>query len=208
MPTVPPSTSRPDYVLVGGVPGAGKSTALAAAAPDLVDVTVLDPEAVRARLRTQLPALLPYGWYRPVVHLVHLVIHAWFLLRGPQAGRLLVHDPSTRRSRLRALHRLAVLRGWTPLLVYVDTDPIVARAGQVARARVVHGRRFEAHCRRWSQLREDAASGSCHGWSTRMCTRDDAADTLRMALAGQLRPTGSVLGVSGVTDGLRSASVR
>lgn len=182
-----PPTSRPDYVLVGGVPGAGKSTAIAAAAPDFVAVRVLDPDGVRSWLGAHLPARVPYAWYRPLVHLVHLLVHVWCLLRGPGAGRLLVHDPSTRPSRLRALRRLAVWRGWTPLLVYVDTDPVVARAGQVARSRVVHGGRFAAHCRRWSGLREEAATGACHGWPTRMCTRDDAADVLRMALAGICR---------------------
>ncbi len=184
LPLVCDGTSRPDYVLVGGVPGAGKSTAIAAAAPDLVDVRLLDPDAVRAWFGAHVPAGVPYALYRPLVHLIHLLVHVWCLLRGPGAGRLLVHDPSTRSSRLRALRRLAVWRGWTPLLVYVDTDPVVARAGQVARSRVVHGGRFAAHCRRWSGLRDEAATGACRGWSTRMCTRDDATDTLRNALVG------------------------
>lgn len=203
-----PHGSQPDYVLVGGVPGAGKTTAIAAAAPDLVDVRVLDPDAVRAWLGRHLPARLPYAAYRPLVHLVHLLLHVWFLLRGPSDGRLLVHDPSTRRARLRALHRLAVWRGWTPLLVYIDTDQALARVGQVARGRVVHGGRFAAHCRRWSRLREEAAEGSCQGWSTRRCTRDDAADTLRQALAGELGPATHAAESPHGLDRQRPASVR
>lgn len=199
---------QPDYLLVGGVPGAGKSTAIAAAVPDLVDVRVLDPDTVRAWLKAHLPAGLPYTWYRPLVHLVHLSLHVWWLLRGPASARLLVHDPSTRSARLVVMHRLAVWRGWTPLLLYVDTEPAVARAGQFARARVVHGGRFAAHCRRWSRLRQGAVTGTCHGWPTQLCSRVDAADTLRRALAGRLRAAPRPVADTGRAARQRSASVR
>ena len=48
-----------DLVLVGGVPGAGKSTAIARATDDLAHVGSVDPEHVSWWLRRRLPAEVP-----------------------------------------------------------------------------------------------------------------------------------------------------
>ncbi len=178
---------RADFVLVGGVPGAGKSTAIATAidtaAPGLADMVVLDPDALRAWFAQHLPAGTPYGWYRPLVHVIHFLQQLWVMLAGPAGGRrVVIHDPSTRSRRLRLIRVMAEWRGWAPLLVFVDTPPHLARQGQYARGRVVQGTCFEGHCERWLALRADAATGRCHGWRTLLCTRADAADTLRSIL--------------------------
>jgi len=141
-----------DLVLVGGVPGAGKTTAIARATDDLAHVGAIDPEHVTWWLRSRLPAGVPYRAYRWVVHLSHTVRVLAHLLNGPVAGRLLVvHDPGTRAGRRRLFLGLAHLAGWRPVLLYVDVDRPAARAGQLRRGRVV--RSFDEHWRNWQRIR-------------------------------------------------------
>ncbi|HEY5978463.1 MAG TPA: hypothetical protein VIT41_02405, partial [Microlunatus sp.] len=86
-----------DLVLVGGVPGAGKTTAIARATDDLAHVGALDPEHVSWWLRRRLPAAVPYRTYRWIVHAGHTLRVLGHLLNGPVAGRrLVIHDPGTR----------------------------------------------------------------------------------------------------------------
>lgn len=182
-PAAGPSVSG-DLVLVGGMPGAGKSTAIAAAGLDLVGVRALDPDGLRHWFARRLPST-PYRFYRPLCHALHAVVVLSLILLGPRrAGRLLVHEPSTRPARLQALSWLAGRRGWRPALVYVDAAPEAALAGQVARGRVVDPSSFAAHVRRWEQLRREAATGRCCGWSTVLTDRAGAADALRIVLRG------------------------
>lgn len=181
-----------DFVLVGGVPGAGKSTAIAAAMPDLVGVRALDPDSLRYWFAHRFPST-PYRFYRPLCHALHAVVVLSLVLLGPRrAGRLLVHEPSTRPARLRALSWLARRRGWSPALVYVDAPPETALAGQVSRGRVIDPSSFAGHVRRWELLRQQAASGRCCGWSTVLTDRTGAADALRIVLrdSGHLRASG------------------
>ena len=176
------SSASGDLVLVGGVPGAGKSTAIAAARPDLVRVRALDPDDYRHWFAHRIPST-PYRFYRPLCHALHAVVVLSLVLLGPRrAGRLLVHEPSTRPARLRALSWMARRRGWSPALVYVDAPPQIALAGQVARGRVVDPSSFAAHVRRWEQLRRQAGAGRCCGWATVLTDRAGAADALRVAL--------------------------
>lgn len=51
---------RYDLVMVSGVPGAGKTTAIALATRDLSLVDALDPEQVSGWLHRQLPTGLPW----------------------------------------------------------------------------------------------------------------------------------------------------
>lgn len=145
-------------MLVGGVPGAGKSTALRRVGVEL-GVRVLDPDAIRGWLGARLPGV-PYGRYRPLVHVVHTARVLARLLIGPgHGGPLLVHDPATRPRRRRWFARLARMRGWQPNLLLIDIDRGSARQGQLRRGRVVDLGCFNAHWRRWESIRADLDAG-------------------------------------------------
>lgn len=183
-----------DLIVVGGVPGAGKSTAIAQTA-GLPGVRVLDPDELRTWLRGHLPARVTYRAYRPLVHVGHTLRVLTALLAGPASGRrLVVHDPATRPHRRTVLARLARLRGWTPALVYVDIDRVSARRGQVARGRVVRASSFDGHWQRWQQLRprllSDLTTAAGGGFSSvDLVERDQAAAVLiqRLGRAGGQR---------------------
>lgn len=156
MPPSPNAASRSGripFLLLGGIPGAGKTTALAQLAALTPGVRVLDSDAERRRLTRLLPGL-PYAWLRPAVHAIHQVRILVLLVAGPGSGaELVVHDPSTRWVRLGLVGLLARLRGWYPVVVFVDVDREQALLGQWCRRRLVGRRRFEAHWRRWQGLR-------------------------------------------------------
>jgi hypothetical protein len=154
-----PGTVAYDLVLVGGVPGAGKTTAIARATDDLPHVRAVDPEHITWWLRSRLPVGVPYRSYRWLVHLLHTLRVLMHLLNGPVAGRrLVVHDPGTRARRRGLFLRLAHLAGWRAVLLYVDVDRAEAQDGQRRRGRVV--RSFDEHWARWQDLRPvlDAAA--------------------------------------------------
>jgi hypothetical protein len=147
------------FVLVGGVPGAGKTFALRQVATLLPEVRVLDSDDERRRLNKVAPEL-SYGWLRPLVHLTHITRMVFLVLAGPRDGRcLVVHDPSTRWVRLGLVGMLARLRGWSPRAVFVDISRSDALSGQRERGRIVNGRRFAGHWRRWQDLRIALAPG-------------------------------------------------
>lgn len=185
----PRAPVRPDLVVVGGVPGAGKSTAIAQTV-GLPGVRVLDPDQLRSWWRGHLPARIPYRAYRPVVHVGHTLRVLGALLARPSTGRrLVVHDPATRPHRRTVLVRLARLRGWTPALIYVDTDRVSARRGQVERGRVVRPSSFDGHWRRWQQLRprlqSDLATADGDGFSSvDLVDREQVAAFLVQRLGG------------------------
>jgi hypothetical protein len=183
-----PRRPRARVVLVGGVPGAGKSTVLArmASSPGL---DVLDPDDWRVWLRAVLPAAVPYAAYRPVVHIAHALRVLVALLRGPVPGRtLLVHDPATRGRRRLLFVRLSRVRGWEPVLFYIDVTRPVAESGQVRRGRVVDPVSFAGHWSRWTALRtellRDARSLDESGWSTVVLTDREQAENELTRLAG------------------------
>jgi hypothetical protein len=193
---VPPAAGRPEpaarVVLVGGVPGAGKTTAIAQVAADRPDVDALDPEEFRDRISRVLPEKTAYATYRPLVHVLHALRVLVVLLRGPVPGRtLVVHDPATRPRRRWLFAWLARVRGWEPVLLYVDVPRTLAETGQVLRGRVVDPASFAAHWARWEALRgeltgaPDALDGA--RWSEVVLTdRDEAATELRRAVAAGL----------------------
>ena len=193
---VPPAAGRPEpaarVVLVGGVPGAGKTTAIAQVAADRPDVDALDPEAFRDRISRVLPDGTAYATYRPLVHVLHALRVLVVLLRGPVPGRtLVVHDPATRPRRRWLFAWLARVRGWEPVLLYVDVPRTLAETGQVLRGRVVDPASFAAHWTRWEALRAEltGAPNALDGarWSEVVLTdRDEAAPELRRAVAAGL----------------------
>jgi AAA domain len=178
-------TDRPevayDLVLVGGVPGAGKTTAIARATDDLENVRAIDPEHLTWWLRQRLPERVPYRAYRWLVHLLHTLRVLIHLLDGPREGRqLVVHDPGTRRRRRSLLLRLAHLAGWRTVLLYVDVDRAAARSGQLQRGRVV--RSFDEHWESWQHLRpalDAAAHDQAVADPVLLAERADAAEVLR-----------------------------
>lgn len=147
-------SAPPTLIVLGGLPGAGKSTALRALAAD-PDTTVLDPEQVAAALRQRLPGV-PYPRYRPLVH----TLHALRVLSALASGRsrtLVVHATATRTVPRHLLAAGARWCGWRPVLVLLEVDPGLARAGQVARGRVLGRARNDGHRRRWARLRRRIA---------------------------------------------------
>ena len=162
------SPVRPRLVLLGGVPGAGKSTALRELRAADPGVRVLDPDRWRDRFAAALPRL-PYRRYRWLVHLLSTV-QLLAVLAVRRSGPLVVHAPATRAGRRTLVGRLAALRGWEPVLVFIDVSREAALQGQHHRGRVVRRRSFTRHWARWSRqravLREAARSGRPLGpWS-------------------------------------------
>lgn len=152
-PACPPAGvgARPHLLLLGGVPGAGKSTLIRQVADRNPDVRTLDPETSARWLRARVPQL-PYRLYRPLVHLWHAAATLALVLFGPTPGRrtLLVHDPATRPGRRELLGRIARARGWRTSLVMIDVPRAAAIDGQHARGRMVRSKAFERHWHRWT----------------------------------------------------------
>lgn len=186
----PPGTDRPDLVCVGGVPGAGKSTAIRQATAGLDQVVALDPEQVQRRLARVLPGRLPYRTYRWAVHTVHTLRVGAHLIADRGTGRVLVvHEPCTRHRRRRLFVEAARRLGWRPALVYVQADRRLARSGQRARGRLVPASSFERHWARWRRLQQilltDPTRLDDRRWQeVRLVGRDEAAEALR-ALCGR-----------------------
>jgi predicted kinase len=186
-------------VLVGGVPGAGKSTVLARLAEEGAPVVVLDPDRYRRWFASTLPAV-PYRLVRWAVHLAHAVVTLHALWRGPGAWArdgLLVHEPATRARRRGAVARLARARGWEPVLVVVDVPRQVALDGQAARGRVIRPRSFGRHWRRWHAQRAGLpVSAAGEGWArVHVVDRGSAWPVLR-DVVGASRPRPAVSSVS------------
>ncbi|MFE6647963.1 AAA family ATPase [Nocardioides sp. NPDC057772] len=142
--------ARPHLLLLGGVPGAGKSTLIRQVADRHPDVRTLDPETATRWLAARLPEV-PYRLYRPLVHLWHAIATLVLVLLGPAVGHrtLLVHDPATRPGRRELLGRIARARGWRTSLVMIDVPRAAAIDGQYERGRLVRPESFDRHWHRW-----------------------------------------------------------
>lgn len=142
---------RPHLLLLGGVPGAGKSTLIRDVAARRPEVRTLDSETPGRWLAARLPEV-PYRLYRPLVHLWHALAILVLVLLGPTADRptLLVHDPATRPGRRELLGRIAHARGWRTSLVMIDVPRVAAIDGQYERGRLVRTDAFERHWHRWT----------------------------------------------------------
>lgn len=159
---------RGALVVVAGIPGAGKTTALREVAgegspPDLL---VVDSDSVRRGLQARLPGV-PYRVFRPVVHTVHWCRVA--VLAFAVGGPLLVHETATRRASRAVLLRIARLADRPARLVWLDVDAATAWRGQVVRDRVIRSGSFHRHVRRVECL--DPATGAGPGWDS-VCRTD------------------------------------
>lgn len=178
----PPTAAN--LIMVGGVPGAGKTTAIEAASAGLPGVSVLDPERWQRALRRRLPRWVPYRAYRAVVHTGHTLAVLAHLLLGPLPGhRLIVHDPGTRRRRRRLFLALAVRRGWRVVLVYVDAGRDDARDGQFQRGRALRAASFDRHWDRWQQVR-GRLGGASSAYPEVLVDRSQATAVLRWLCLG------------------------
>ncbi len=180
------------FVVVGGLPGAGKSTAIRSLQTDQPGLRVLDPEQVTTWLRDRVGPRAPYRVLRVLSHTIHALRVLLAVLLGPSRGPVVVHDTATRRRRTAALGALAVVRGWQPCLVVLQVAPELARAGQRHRGRVVGARAFEQHCRRWSEQRRRGATGDTwagSAWREVLHpVRAEASGTLRRLLVVDAHP--------------------
>ncbi|UUV34947.1 ATP-binding protein [Amycolatopsis roodepoortensis] len=161
---------RRDLLVVAGIPGAGKTTLLSRAATGAIPV--LDSDQVRARLRERLPPALPYRFYRPVVHLWHRARVVRFALAD--GGPVIVHEPSTRATTRGLLALLGRMSRRPVRLLWLDVSPEDARAGQVARGRVIRRHSFARHVKRAGKVRRALRDGWVpSGWhGARMVTRE------------------------------------
>ena len=150
--------ARRRLVLIGGLPGAGKtrllSTLLDPAPPGVLG---LDSEQVAERLRSAgVPG--PYRLLRPVVH-------AWHRLRVRRAIAgpvpvVVVTDPLTRGRRRAVLLDAAARAGRPVRLVLLDVDEAEAVEGQRSRSRVRGARSMARHVRRWNRFLRRARAGA------------------------------------------------
>jgi hypothetical protein len=202
--------TRPDpppFVLVGGVPGAGKTTVLRAVAELQPGITVLDSERQRNLLRRYL-GRLPYQMWRPLVHLLHDLTLALHLARGATAsGGLLVHHNATGTWLRRLLAGVSRARGWRPVLLLLDVEEHEALTGQLTRSRPVRAGAFGRHWRRWEHLRrEPPAAGE--GWAeVRLADRAGALGQLLAVLDGRA-PLGRITVGDAGTGSTESRSSR
>jgi predicted kinase len=188
-------SSAPPFVLVGGLPGAGKTTVIGTLQQHAADVEVVDPDQLRRCIARRLPFWVPYRCYRPVVHTLNAVRLGAVLLRGPRTSAgMVVHDPATRPRRRRLTGQLARWRGWRPRLLVLDVSAEEALEGQRRRARVVRSDSFTRHQDRWlderRRLTATASAAADHGaWDRiEVVDRDRAAATLAVLL--RPHPTG------------------
>ncbi|WP_330253213.1 ATP-binding protein [Nocardia sp. NBC_00565] len=153
-------------LVVAGVPGAGKSTALHRFFGADADAeqpprgpagsVVLDSQHSRNRWRRRF-GRLPYGLWRPVVHITHYAGVRAALRDG--AGPVVIHDCATFGWARRMIGRWAARYGRELHVILLDVPAELARAGQYARGRRVSPYFFTLHCRRWQRLIHAIAAG-------------------------------------------------
>ncbi len=153
-----PSPGR-SLVLVAGMPGAGKSTVLAAL-PPRPGLVVLDSDAPRSALGRLLPRV-PYPAYRPLVHAWHRL--AVVAAACSPVATVVVHLPATGARTRRAVASLAAVTRRRAHLVWLDVPAARAREGQLARGRLVPSASFAVHAARaaatTAALREHRPAG-------------------------------------------------
>ncbi len=143
-------------VVVGGLPGGGKTTMVRRLLGDGVPgVTSLDSEQVAARWRTG--SRVPYRVMRPLVHTQHR-LRVLRVLAGP-APVVVLADPWTSRWWRPLVLGTARATGRAVRLVLLDVSPEDAAEGQRIRGRRIPEGRMRRHGLRWARLLRTAAAG-------------------------------------------------
>ncbi|GLU46170.1 AAA family ATPase [Nocardiopsis ansamitocini] len=171
LPAKPPKSHtlrypRRSLVLLGGIPGAGKSTLI----NRLYGLTGTETSTVRTsdgvwivdslQSRNRLTPILrgvPYPSWRWVVHVLHYV-RVVAALRG--GGPVIVHEAATRGIIRRLIGLCCRAAGVQMHVLLIDADPREARQGQITRGRVITARSFRTHERRWRALIDACAGAS------------------------------------------------
>ncbi|TDC56483.1 ATP-binding protein [Actinomadura sp. KC345] len=172
-------------VLVAGLPGAGKSTLLnrlygldgdETVPVPAGDVLVIDSGQSRNWWARSLRPL-PIRLRTPLVHATHV----WRIGRAIWTGcGVVAHTRGTWPHILHFFAWVARHRGNHLHLILIDVDPDTARAGQIARGRVVAPITFARHCRRWRPLIDRARGGDPLPPATGVTILDrDTADKLQ-----------------------------
>lgn len=172
-------------VLVAGLPGAGKTTLLdrlydldgdETLPVPAGDVLVIDSRQARNWWARGL-RFLPARVRTPLIHTTHV----WRIARAIVAGHgVVAHTRGTWPHILHFFAWLARRRGNRLHLILLDVDPAIARAGQIARGRIVTAATFARHCRRWRPLVDRARDGDPLPPASGVTVLDrDAADRLR-----------------------------
>ncbi|WP_306358061.1 MULTISPECIES: AAA family ATPase [unclassified Nocardia] len=154
-------------VIVTGVPGAGKSTALRrlfgcssdavrpAAGPD--GTVLLDSQHARNWWQQYLRAV-PYPLWLPIVHVTHYLRIRAALHRAD--GPVVIHDCGTRQWVRHLVALWARAAGRQVHMIMIDAPAEQALAGQVSRGREVSGLSFRMHCAKWRRLVDAVAAGT------------------------------------------------
>nr|WP_246300329.1 ATP-binding protein [Actinopolyspora biskrensis] len=174
-------------VVVGGLPGAGKSTALRSLGCP-APVAVLDSDQVYEALLPRVGRCVPYHLIRGVVHPVHYTRVVISCARFP--GPVVVHMPATRGVARVLLVLLAAVTGRSTTLLWLDVSPGSALEGQFARGRVIKARTFVRHVRRARRARRVMqAFDALFGWRRlRVLTRAEIADGIQLIPQGEVAP--------------------
>jgi hypothetical protein len=173
-----PNPSRRLLVLIGGLPGAGKTRLLTRLLDGDGGGTVcgLDSQYVAERLRDA-GVRLPYPVLRPLVHAWHRLT-VWRVVRGP-VPVVLVTDPLTSQRRRAALIGAGRRSGREVRLLLLDVPAEVAVRGQARRRRTVGARSMARHARGWrSLLSELGGDAGVRGVDGAVVVRRDEADRL------------------------------
>ncbi len=143
-------------VVVGGLPGGGKTTMVRRLLGDGVPgVASLDSEQVAARWRTG--SRVPYRLMRPLVHTQHR-LRVLRALTGP-APVVVLADPWTSRWWRPVVVGTARAAGRAVRLVLIDVSPEDAAEGQRIRGRRIPEGRMRRHGLRWARLLRSAVEG-------------------------------------------------
>lgn len=151
---VPAGDPARALVVVGGLPGGGKTTMVRRLLGDGVPgVASLDSEQVAARWRSG--SRVPYRFVRPLVH-THHRLRVLRALAGPSPVVVLA-DPWTSRWWRPVVLGTARAAGRAVRLVLLDVSPEDAAEGQRIRGRRIPEGRMRRHGRRWARVLQTAA---------------------------------------------------
>lgn len=177
-------------LIVAGIPGAGKTTLMrrifgisgteTQPVCTAEGVHVLDSEQSRNYCRRCFHGI-PYGVWRPAVHLLQYVRILRILSRKTP---VVIHETGTRFWIPSTIRFVSALRGWQLHVVLLDVPPPVAAASQSERKRVVRRRTFEMHCRRWQRRTASGPTGLIAGAKSAVIISRSAAEHLRAICFG------------------------